>query len=250
VSQQSHNQKIHGEKVKMSLYKRGNVWWYKFRFAGVTIRESTGLSSEYDARDVEDKRRIELKEGRAGIVRRKRPAIFSAASEAWLKAKRASGAWKSPKTEIIEKTNLVHLKAIYGSQLLGDIDHEAVTNYWESRRKEKASDKTVSLELGTLRSILLYHDLDSQWASIRKKVKLKPARDVGRKITADEELCLMRECRKSRSRSLPVIVTLALQTGMRSANCGFCNGDRSISIRRSSPSERARRRPGQVAKSL
>ena len=86
------------------------MWWYKFRFAGVAIRESTGLRSEYDARDVENKRHIELREGARESFGGKRHAIFSAASEAWLKAKRANGDWKSPKTDVIEKTNLAHLK--------------------------------------------------------------------------------------------------------------------------------------------
>jgi integrase len=80
---------------------------------------------------------------------------------------------------------------------------------------KKASPKTISLELGTLRAILLYYDLDSQWAAIRKKVKLKKARKAGRVITAEEESSLLLECRKSRSRSLHVAVTLALQTCMR-----------------------------------
>lgn len=30
----------------MSLYRRGNVWWYKFNFQGVTVRESSGLTNK------------------------------------------------------------------------------------------------------------------------------------------------------------------------------------------------------------
>ena len=115
----------------MSLFKRGEIWYYKFKFSGVLIKESTGLTSWSQARDVEAKRRLELKEGRAGIVKRKGPVIFSAAADVWLKAKRVSGDWKSPKTEVIEKTNLAHLKGYFGNQLLSDIDHQAVTSYWE-----------------------------------------------------------------------------------------------------------------------
>ena len=37
----------------MSLYRRGNVWWFKFRFEGQVIRESANTSSKSLARDAE-----------------------------------------------------------------------------------------------------------------------------------------------------------------------------------------------------
>ena len=30
----------------MSLYKRGDVWWYKFRFEGQLVRESAKTNSK------------------------------------------------------------------------------------------------------------------------------------------------------------------------------------------------------------
>jgi len=44
----------------MSVYKRGDVWWYKFRFAGQVIRESSKSESKTVARDAERSRRREL----------------------------------------------------------------------------------------------------------------------------------------------------------------------------------------------
>jgi hypothetical protein len=35
------------------VYKRGKVWWYKFRFEGQTIRESAKTFSKAVARDAE-----------------------------------------------------------------------------------------------------------------------------------------------------------------------------------------------------
>jgi len=165
---------------------------------------------------VEDARHDALRNAAAGYKRRKRPSLFGIAADAWLKAKRGTGDW-SPKMAIIEETNLKHLKPVFGNDLLTDITHQDVARYWEQRAnaKKPGSPKTISLELGTLRAILLYYDLDSQWAAIRKKVQLKKARKIGRAITLDEESTLLSECRNSRSRSLPVAVTLALQTGMR-----------------------------------
>jgi hypothetical protein len=46
----------------MSLYKRGGVWWYKFRLAGQVIRESSKSDSKTVARDAERIRRREIEE--------------------------------------------------------------------------------------------------------------------------------------------------------------------------------------------
>ena len=196
----------------MSLFRRGSVRWYKFKFQGVEIRESSGLANKQAAGDVERKRHLELREGRAGIQRAKVAPLFAVGAEAWLEAKKSDWA---PKTYTIEKTSIAHLKSAFANSLLRDIGPEDVAAYRERRIRAKASPKTISLELGTLRGIMLYFDLDATWRAIRKKVKLAKAQNVGRVLTGEEETALLRECRASRSRSLPVAVTLALHTCMR-----------------------------------
>ena len=116
---------------------------------------------------------------------------------------------------MIERTNLGHLKPCFGNKLLSDIGPEEVGLYREQRLHHGAAQKTVSLEIGTLRSAMLFFDLDANWRAIRKKIKLKRARNIGRAISASEEAALLHECRMSRSRSLPIAVFLALQTCMR-----------------------------------
>ena len=64
----------------MSLYKRGDVWWYKFRFAGQMIRESSKSESKTVAKDAERVRRRELEESWNQIKRRKLPPLFSIAA--------------------------------------------------------------------------------------------------------------------------------------------------------------------------
>src|SRR5215472_12226876 len=46
----------------MAVYKRGDVWWYKFRFANRMIRESAKTTSKTVAKDAEQKRRRELEQ--------------------------------------------------------------------------------------------------------------------------------------------------------------------------------------------
>ena len=61
----------------MSVYRRGDVWWYKFRFAGQMIRESTKSESKTVAKDAERSRRREL-EGSFNRISRPRTAqLFS-----------------------------------------------------------------------------------------------------------------------------------------------------------------------------
>jgi integrase len=198
----------------MTLFRRGKIWWLRLEFQGSLIRESTGLTNKEAARDVHDNRRLKLREGRADIKRAPRVPLFSIAAESWLKAK--IGDW-APKTVVIERTNVGHLEVYFRNRLLSDIDPADVAAYREKRLLHDAADKTISLELGTLRAVMLFYDLDAKWKAIRKKVKLKKARKLGRVITHEEETALLRECRASRSRSLPIAITVALQTCMRSS---------------------------------
>jgi integrase len=120
---------------------------------------------------------------------------------------------------VIEKTNLSHLLPVFGPKLISDIDPKDIANYQKERQLKKpdgakgASPKTVNLEVGTLRAILRRYRV---WASIQPDVKMLPVEDkVGRAITPDEEAALLKACATRRSRSLPVGVTVGLNTGMR-----------------------------------
>jgi len=70
----------------MSLYKRGRVWWYHFRFAGQEIQESTRSKSKTIARDAERARRRTLEQDFNRIEKR-RAAQYS--PETWLASKKA-----------------------------------------------------------------------------------------------------------------------------------------------------------------
>src|SRR5229473_186681 len=91
------------------LYRRGGVFWYKFRFLGRVFRESTKTKSKELARRAENKRRRDLEEGYHGLKKRQAPETFKAASDAWLELKKPTLAAKS---YLIEKTNLGHVLPI------------------------------------------------------------------------------------------------------------------------------------------
>ena len=141
---------------------------------------------------------------------RNRPVLFSVAAHDYLEMKQSS--W-SPKTYVIEKTNLGHLLPHFGKQLVCDIEARDITRFQQDRLVEEAAPKTINLEVGTLRAVLKRH---RAWARVQGDVRMLSAQEeIGRAISAQDEQVLLRECAKSRSRSLYTIVTLAIETGAR-----------------------------------
>jgi len=194
----------------MSLYKRGKVWWYHFRFAGQEIQESTKSNSKTIARDSERARRRELEQGFNRIEKQRTAQLFSAAAENWLAAKKAHLALRSV---VIERANLKHLNPFFGKMLVCDIRGEDVARYQVVRLQEKAAPKTVNLEVGTLRAVLRKNRL---WFAIQQDVRmLRSTDEVGQAITREQEDLLLAACQSSRSRSLHTAVLLALNTCMR-----------------------------------
>ena len=194
----------------MSVYRRGQTWWFKFKFAGQSIRESAKTNSKTVAKSAERSRRRELEEGFNGISKQQRAQLFSIAAGSWLEAKKAH---LSARSVIIESMNLKHLKPSFGGLLICDIRGDDVAAYQSARLREKAAPKTINLEVGTLRAVLRKHRL---WANIQPDVKMLRVRDdTGRALSPGEEKVLLSECRESRSRSLYVAVEIALGTCMR-----------------------------------
>lgn len=51
----------------MSIYKRGEVYWYKFMWQGRMVRESTKQGNDKVARQMEAAHRTSLAKGEVGI---------------------------------------------------------------------------------------------------------------------------------------------------------------------------------------
>jgi integrase len=195
----------------MSVYRRGDVWWYKFRFAGQVIRESSKSESKTVAKDAERVRRRELEESWNQIRRRKLPPLFSIASTDWLKTRTGT----APSTERSYKLTISQLEGDFGKRLLCDISVESFAAYQTRRKRDGVSNRTVNLELGVLRSILKRHRM---WEAISSDVDfLKNDPSPGRALTQDEESRLLAAASMSRCRSLYPVVMLGLNTGMRAS---------------------------------
>ena len=181
----------------MSVYKRGELWWYKFWFNEQLIRESSKSKSKTIAKDAERSRRRELEGSFNRIARPRTVQLLSVSAESWLSTKIAH---LSPRSVVIERANLKHINPYFGKKLICDITADDIARYQAERLEKGAAPKTVNLEVGTLRAILRRNRL---WASIQPDVRmLRVCEDVGRAISHNEETALLEACRASRSRSL------------------------------------------------
>src|SRR5215471_11876402 len=66
----------------MSIYKRGEVYWYKFMWHGELIRETTKQGNDKTARKMEAAHRTRLAEGLVGIRERKPAPVLKTFLEA------------------------------------------------------------------------------------------------------------------------------------------------------------------------
>ncbi len=196
----------------MSLYRPAGsrIWWMDFHYSGQRIRESTKMSSKTRAREVEEKRKQELRDGAAGIRKREAPKLFSVAAAEWLESKKPK--WSASMAAIAENS-LKHLAPVFGRKLVVDIEARDIGRYQKSRAGDGASNRTINIELGCLRSVLKRAGL---WARLQPNVETLPERDdAGHALTAAEEAVLLAECGNSRSRVLRPFVTVAIETAAR-----------------------------------
>jgi hypothetical protein len=183
----------------MSVYKRGEVWWYKFRFAGQVIRESSKSESKTIAADAERTRRRQLEEGYNGITRREKAQTFPVAAARWLDTRLAHVA---PRTGELYRLAIGHLKEHFAGMLLSDISAAAIAGYQAKRSTEGAAGRTVNLDVAVLRAILRKAKL---WGAISDDVQmLKERRDVGRALSPGEEAALLRAASDRRHPDSPL----------------------------------------------
>jgi len=196
----------------MGIYKRGEVWWYEFEFRGQRIRESTGSESKTLAIKAERHRRRELEESANGVRAARRPVLFPVAAREWMAANRAR--WSESNVSI-QEFNLKHLSAYFGSMLLADIAPQHIGKYQGIRQTEGASNRTVNMEVSTLRMMMKAARL---WGPISQDIRMLPERhDVGKALTPDEEKRLLDACRKSPQPALYTAVVIFCNTGLRNA---------------------------------
>jgi integrase len=193
------------------LYQRGKqrIWWYRFRFGGRMIHESTKTRSKTLARDAERHRRRELEETWNKIKKRVLPPTFERAADEWLEAVKPHLADRTQ--DIYDVAIRCHLKPTLGRLLLCDIDAQEIGAYQARRKKEKAGARTLNKELQVLRQILRKHKL---WSALQGEVKFeREPGSIGKALTPEQESELLAAAEENLL--LHTVTTLALNTALR-----------------------------------
>ncbi len=200
----------------MSLFQRGDVWWYEFWFAGRRIQESSKSLSKTVAKASEQRRRRELAEGYNSFedVRHERVRTVNEIATDFL----ASYKLRNPQSAVFATYAVRHLQRVIGDRMLVEVSVQTVRDYQDHRLREKASPKTVNDEVGFLLRVM--EDAgDLLRIRLKKKhlLKLKVRKTVG-KAYSDQEKTRMLECaRVSRSPHIYPALMLALNVGIRDA---------------------------------
>jgi integrase len=195
----------------MSVYKRGETYWFKFLFQGQLIRESARTNSKTVAREAERARRREIELAVNRIPKRERMPLFSVAAKEWLASRVALAANTLEAYEHFVET----LTEQFGKRLICDIDDQDISTLQRTRLAEKKSARTVNFEINILRQILKAHGL---WGAISDKVKsLRERRDIGRAISSMDEKSLIDAATKSRSPALLPLLIVSLDSGLRAS---------------------------------
>jgi integrase len=197
---------------KMSTYKRGGVWWFRFKFQGQTIRESSKSGSRTIARDAERARRRELEVGINRLGPRRDPMpLFRLAAQRWL----AEKAGRAPKTISGYTERTAPLVKAFGDRLVCDVTRGEILGYRSKRLTEGFSPRTVNMEMGCLRGILDGHGL---WAGVSRKItRLKENRDAGRALSYEDEDILRGLAGQSLAPSLLPLFVMAIDSGLRAS---------------------------------
>jgi len=201
---------------RMSLFRRGDVWWYEFRFAGRRIQESSKSPSKTIARTAEQKRRRELEEGFNNFTdtRHERIRIFSDVADEFFNGYKL----RLPKSAVFADYAIDHLKRLLGSKMLVDFNEAAVIKYQNDRLDEGTAPKTINEEVGFLLRILGEPgEIIRTRLRKSKMLKLKVANTIGKAFSDDEKKRMLEEARKARSPHIYLALTLALNAGMRDA---------------------------------
>jgi integrase len=130
----------------------------------------------------------------------------------WNEAKRAG--WSLSYANI-HTYNLKHLHLYFDSMFLGQITPLAIGKYQSRRKEEGASNRTINMEISTLRLILKFHKV---WKALADEIQmLREDQDIGRALESDEAERLLQACLNSPQPALHPAVVIYCNTGLRNA---------------------------------
>jgi integrase len=197
----------------MSLFKRGNIWWYSFFFAGQLVRESSKSASKTIAKTAEQERRRELEAGYNNVKEVRQNRIRSLED---IIGEYLIGYRLRYRSATFAEYALGHVSRLLGSKLVVDINEAAVMGYQEDRLREKAAPKSINEEVRFLLK-MMGDPGEVIRAHLKKKKQLKLAvhKRIGKAFDTKETDSLTAKARKSRSPHMFLAFMFARNGGLR-----------------------------------
>lgn len=197
---------------RVSLYKRGRVWWSRIEWRGEILQRSTKCRNRRDALDVEAAWRTALAKGEVGLLDTRNTPTLHEFEKRFLDhlpgrvAARTEGfyhdAW----------SHLVAYKPLAGAKLYA-IDEALIARFVADRRGANLMPATINHSLRTLRRALR---LAAEWKIIHRapKVKLLPG-ERQREFIISETLLAKMLAHKKCTPLLRVLLPFLVDTGLR-----------------------------------
>jgi hypothetical protein len=184
----------------MSVYRRGQTWWYSFIFCRQHIQESAKTRSKKVAKEAEKTRRRELEEGYNNITPEDRNRRILTLAKAAAEYQEDYETRHAENSSSYSKYCVKHLTEHLGGKMLIEINDQGVMAYQQARKREGAAGKTINEEVGELFRIM--GDLgEAVLLKLKraKKLKLAQREDVGLALTPEEEKGVLGEAQASKS---------------------------------------------------
>lgn len=173
----------------MSVYRRGETWWYKFTFAGVAIRESTKQGNKRVAEQIEAARKTQLAKGEVGIAERKPvPTVAEFAGEVFLPFVEKQKAGKLNTISFYKQCvrRLSSFPRLWNAKL-DAVRAEDITAYIGARQALGMRTSTVNRDLAALRRMFR---LAMEWNHVSKLlpvVRLLSGENRRERVVTSEE---------------------------------------------------------------
>jgi integrase len=154
----------------MSIFKRGNVYWFHFWQEGRHFQESTKQGNPRVARQMEAAYRTRLAKEGVGIQEHKRAPLFSEFSKRFLEHVEVRHNNKPQTVDFYaaKLSRLLEFPALISSRL-DQVDESLIEKYVIARRAT-VSPATVNRELATLRRLLR---IAHEWKEIDRVPKIR-----------------------------------------------------------------------------
>ncbi|MGO4882299.1 MAG: tyrosine-type recombinase/integrase [Bryobacteraceae bacterium] len=160
----------------MAVYKRGNVWWYRFTWNGTAIRESTKQTNKRVAEQIEAAKKTALAKGEVGIRDRPpAPTLEEFAKDDFLPFCRSTFAAKVKTLSYYENGTARLLEyGLLANARLDAISTEKISGYIRRRQDAGLKVSSVNRELQVLRRMFA---LAIEWGKVDKmlpRVRMVP----------------------------------------------------------------------------